>query len=133
MSELDLAGVMDGIAATLTAGGRTESMYPFPAETITTPAVIVGYARAIEFDATFRRGSDRAEIPVWFVVTRTDPKTARDALSAVIAGSRSIKDLLDGDLGGAVQACRVTGCTPVFIEVGGVPYAAAEFTLEVYS
>ena len=42
----------------------------------------------IEFDATFRRGSDRAEFPVWFVVGRNDPKAARDALSAIIAGAQ---------------------------------------------
>jgi hypothetical protein len=133
VSELDLAATMDGITATLETGGRAESMYPFPAEAISTPAVVVGYPTAIEFDATFRRGSDRAEFPVWFVVGRNDPKAARDALSAIIAGADSIKDLLDGDLGGVVSACRVTGCEPTFIDIAGVSYAAAKFTLEVYS
>ncbi len=95
-----MAGTMDAIVGTLAAGGRGESMYPFPAEAISTPAVVVGYPTVIEFNATFRRGSDRAEFPVWFVVTRNDAKGARDAISAIVASSQSIKDLLDGDLGG---------------------------------
>jgi len=128
-----MADVMDAITATLTAGGRTEAMYPYPAESVSAPAVVVGYPKEIEYDAVFRRGSDRAEFPVYFVVTRNSPQAARDALSAIVAGADSLKELLDGDLGGAVGACRVTNCQVTFIDVGGVPYAAAELTLEVYS
>ena len=40
---------------------------------------------------------------------------------------------LDGNLGGVVSACRVKDCQVTHIEVGGVPMAAAEFLLEVYS
>lgn len=128
-----MAATMDAITGQLTAAGRQEAMYPYPADTISAPAVVVGYPTEIEYDSTFRRGSDRAVYPVWFVVPRTDPKKARDDISAILAGARSIKDVLDGDLGGVVQACRVTGAKPAFIDVGAVSYAAAEFTVEVYT
>ena len=128
-----MAATMDAITTTLAAGGRKEAMYPFPAEAIEPPAWIVGFPRQIEYDSTFRRGSDRAEFPIWYVVSRVDPKAARDAISAIIAGASSIKAILDGDLGGAVQAARVTNCQPVYIDIAGVPYAAGEFTVEVYS
>ena len=128
-----MAATMDAIAATLTAGGRTETMHPYPAESIQPPCVVVGYPKSIAYDEVYARGSDKAEFPVWFVVPRNDPKTARDALSTIIAGASSIKDLLDGNLGGAVQTCRVIDCQPVFIDVGGVSYVAAEFTLQILS
>lgn len=133
MSAIDLAAIMDAITDTLTTGGRTENMYPYPAESIETPAVIVGYPPSIDFDVTFTRGSDRATFPVWFVVGRNEGRDARDALSAIIAGANSIKAILDGTLGGAVQTARVTDCKPDFIEVAGVPYLAAAFNVEVYS
>ena len=128
-----MAAVMDAITATLVAGGRTEAMYPYPAETIATPAVVVGYPTTIDYDETFGRGSDRADFPIWFVVSRNDPKSTRNALSALIAGATSVKTLLDGTLGGVVQTARVTDCKPDFIDIAGVPYAAAKFTLEVVS
>ena len=131
MSQIAMATIMDAITSTLTSGGRTEAMYPFPADAIVAPCWVVGYPKNIDYDETFGRGSDRAVFPVWHIVARNDPRSTRDALSAVIAGASSIKTILDGTLGGAVQTCRVTDCQPTFIEIGGVPYAAGEFTLEV--
>ena len=128
-----MAATMDAITDTLTSGGRDEPMYPFPAESVAPPCWVVGYPTEIEYDSVFARGSDRAVYPLWYVIPRNDPLSARDALSAVIAGAESVKLLLDGTLGSVVQTCRVTDCQPDFIEIGGVPLAAARFTLEVYS
>ena len=126
-----MSDVMDAVTATLTAGGRTEAMFPYPAESVTFPCFVVGYPEKIDFDAVYGRGSDLLTLPLWQLVQRNDPKSTRDALSAVIAGAGSVKALLDGTLGGVVQTCRVTDCVPAFTDVGGVPCAAAKFTLEV--
>lgn len=131
MTALNLSATMDAIAALLTAE-TDDTAYAFPAESVVAPCWVVGYPE-IDYDTVFVRGSDRAVFPVYRVVPRNDPESARDALSAVISQAHDIKAILDGDISGAVQTARVTGCKPVFIEIGGVPELAAEFSLEVYS
>ena len=133
MSAMNLAATMDAIVATLAAGGRTEPADPYPAETVSPPCWVVGYPPDIDFLVDFGRGSDRAVVPLYFVVSRNDPRTARDQLSAAIAGATEIKAILDGTLGGAVSVATVTGAKPSHLEVGGVPLLAAEFSLEIYS
>ena len=132
MTALNLTAVMDAIAALLTAE-TSDQAYAYPPDAAVSPCWIVGYPPDIDYDAVFGRGSDRAVFPVFRVVPRNDPKSARDALSAVISQANDIKAVLDGTLSSTVQSARVTSCKPSFIEIGGVPELAAEFSLEVYS
>ena len=131
MSTLDLAATMDAFADA--AKAILLNVYAYPAGKIEAPAIVVGYPKSIDFDATFKSGSDRAEFPIYYVVGRVDDKAARDALSVVIQGADSIKAVFDGDLNGAVQTCRVTDCQVTEYTNSGIQYLGAVFTAEVYS
>lgn len=127
----NLAAVMDGIAAALVAAGVTTRAHAYPAESLEPPCVVVGYPDSIEFDLTYQRGADRAEIPVYFVLGRVTERSARDQLAAVISGATGIKETLDGDLGGLVQTLRVTDMRVLNLQVAAASYLAARFDAEV--
>jgi hypothetical protein len=131
MATFDMAGTMDALAAKVPAS--TYRVYAWPVEDATPPFVIVGYPTVIDFDQTFADGSDRAEIPVWYVVGNVATKQARDALSDIIRGASGIKTALDGPLtvGSATASVRVTDCTPETITLAGVQHLAARFDCEV--
>ena len=131
MTRLDLNAVMDGIAARLRTGGFVPKVYEWPSESPTPPCAIVGYPETIEWDFTFADASDRASFPVWLVVGRVSDRTARDRISDLISGVNSIKALLDGNLGGVVQTCRVEDCSVENVSINAVDYLAAKFTLDV--
>ena len=127
----DLGAVMDAISTTITAGGLAPRAYPYPAETISVPCAVVGYPERIDFDVTYQRGADQATLPVYFVVGRASEASARTALSAVIADASSIKSALDGNLGGAVDSCRVLDMRVLSLTVAGIDYLAGVFDTEV--
>jgi hypothetical protein len=88
----------------------------------------------VEYDFTKGRGSDRVVVPVTVLVGKVSDRTARDELSAYLAGSgaKSIKAKLDGNLGGAAQTVRVTGAsTQIVTMTQGVEYLGATFDVEV--
>lgn len=128
----DLGAVMDAIAtATTSAPALVPRAYAYPPDTISPPCVVVGYPTRIDFDLSYQRGSDRADIPVYFVVGRASEASARAALSTVIADATSIKSRLDGDLGGAVDTLRVADLRILTLAVGGIDYLAGVFDTEV--
>jgi hypothetical protein len=127
----NLAAIMDAIAAAITDADITERAYAYPAESLSPPCVVVGYPDTIEFDLTYQRGADRAEIPVYFVLGRVTERTARDRLAEVIAGATGIKETLDGDLGGLCDSLRVTDMRVLNLKVGDLSYLAARFDAEV--
>lgn len=131
----NLGEIMDAIASAITTADTpiTLRAQAWPAESVQPPMVVVGYPESIDFDVTFKRGADKCTIPVYFVVGKLTTRAARDAISAVIAGAGSVKELLDGNLGGKVQTLRVTDCRPESIKIGGVDYLAARFDAEVYA
>jgi hypothetical protein len=133
MGAINLAGVMDALAARLVTADVTERAYAWPADNVQPPCAVIGYPEDIEFDATFGRGSDVAVFPVWFLVGKVSERTARDRLSAIVTGATGIKNALDGGYPSYIQTARVQNCRPAPVTVAGVEYLAARFDVEVYS
>jgi hypothetical protein len=133
MAALDLNTIMDAIGTALSTitGLR---VYDFTAGSQAPPAASVGLPPDVEYDFTKGRGSDRVVVPVTVLVGKVSDRTARDELSAYLAGSgaKSIKAKLDGNLGGAAQTVRVTGAsTQIVTMTQGVEYLGATFDVEV--
>lgn len=129
-----MGSVMDALAARILAAGVTTRAHAWPVGAVQPPCAIVGYPEEIEFDTTFRRGSDRAVFPVWMVCGNVHDRSARDVLSAYIGdGARSVKAALEPNVGGAVQTARVTDCQIEKLPIGAVEYITAKFMIEVYS
>lgn len=134
MARLVIADVMDAIADTLIEAEILPRVYAYPAGNVTVPAAVVSYpAEDIDFDVTFKNGSDRAVFPVFFLVGKATDKAARDTLSEIISGASDIKAALDGTLGDVVQTARVTGLRVESVTVAGADYLSATASIEVYS
>lgn len=134
MAQINMGATMQAIADRAVAAGIVTRAYGWPNEQASPPCLVVGYPDGdIEYDSTFRRGSDKATFPAWIVVGKAVERTTRDVLSAYIAGATGIKDALDGNLGGVVQTARVTDCQIEPVVIAGVEYLAARFDVEVYT
>lgn len=133
MARIEISTVMDAIATAITEAELAPRAYGWPVESASVPCAVVGYPTDLDFDMTFQDGSDRAVFPIYFLVGKGTDASARDALSAVIAGATNIKNTLDGDVGGTVQTARVTDCRVEEVSVASVPYLSATFMIEVYS
>jgi hypothetical protein len=95
---IQLGPTMDALAAKVPAEAA-ERVHAWPVKQVNPPCAVVGYPdEPIAFDATFQRGSDRATIPIYFLVGGVHDRTARDALSAILTGATGIKDAIDGPL-----------------------------------
>ena len=107
------------------------NVYPFPIDGITVPAIVIGYPDSMAFDRTFARGSDELVVPVWFIVGpgQTSTKDVRDALSAILADSTSIKSALDGTK--SFGTVRVSDVKIETVASGSVSYIAARFDVDV--
>ena len=131
---MNTGAVMDGLAAALDAIGGLK-VYEYPPDAIVTPAGIVGYPDPFSFDAVMGRGADRGTFPVHVVVSKSSDRAARSALVEYMAGfgAKSVKAALevDGTLGGVAASVRVTGFSGVDLDVGGVRYVAASFSVDV--
>ena len=125
-----LSDIMDGLAE-LAPGDLSQNVYPWSADSITVPCVVVGYPTRVEYDLTFQRGGDTYEIPVWYVVGQTSSKTSRDRLSTALTGVVSVKEALDGnhDFG----AVRVTDATVETFVIGELTHIAIRYSCEVLS
>ncbi len=91
---------MDGIAAQILAQADlpTGKVYGWPISNFEgAPLAYVDYPPpgSLNFDATFKRGTDDATFPVYFVVGKVADKAARDALSAIIDGATGFKQGLE--------------------------------------
>lgn len=129
---LDLNPVMDAIGARLlTITGLR--VFDYAAENIAVPAAIVALP-TITYDVTKARGVDQAVFPVHVLVSRVSDRAGRDKLSAYAAGtgSSSVKQAVDGTLGGIVHAARVRDTTISMMQVAGLDYLAATFNVEVH-
>lgn len=131
MAAIDLAAVMDAIANTAVAGEVVERAYPWPTLEVSPVCLIVGYPTELNFDTTMARGSDRATFPVWIVCGKAEARTTRDVVTAYITGATGVKDVLDGNLGGAVQSARVMSMVMENANIAGIDYLAARFDLDV--
>lgn len=140
MTTLNVAAVMDAIAATLVAQSvtTTANTYAFPVPSFTPPCAIVGYPAkgAIDLDRTFKRGGVEATFPVWMVVGKALDLSARNALSAAIdGGATTVKTALEsggGTLGSVVASTQVMSPdVEVISDTLGTEYLAARFDVQV--
>lgn len=134
MAELNVANVMEQMALRAVSQGIVTRAYGWPVETVQPPCFISAYPDNITYDYTFGRASDRANFKAYIVVGKPTERTARDAISAYVAGSPSgIKDALDGNLNGSCQTARVTDAQIEEVNIGGVAYLALALTIDVIS
>lgn len=124
---------MQAIADTAQTAGVTTRVYAWPNDAASVPCLVVGYCDRLDFDATFGRGADRAEFPVWIICGRATERTTRDVLSALITGDTGVKNALDGTLGGVVQSARVTGVSIETVSLGGQEFLSAKFLIDIVS
>lgn len=124
-----MAATMDGLGTL--AAGLAPNVYPWPVESVNVPCVLIDYPSTIEFDTVFARGGDRVEHPVWFITGTTSNKSARDAMSAILADTSSVKSALDGSH--SFGDVRVTGADVSKVTIGGIDYIGVKFTAEVYT
>ncbi|MGD0248288.1 MAG: hypothetical protein ABSB75_04470, partial [Candidatus Limnocylindrales bacterium] len=77
-----MAAVMDALATTT----AMNPAFAYPVEQCVPPCVVVGYPDGeLDFDLTFQAANWKATFGVYYLVPRNDPKTARDALSAIVS------------------------------------------------
>lgn len=129
---MNLANVMDEVSAQLdTIDGLRCFAYPPP--TLSPPAAVVSYPDEYTFDETYGRGMDRLKLPVVVVVGRPVERTTRDRLGAYCDGSgpSSVKSVLESGTYTAFDTVRVEGIEFDAVDIGGVAYMAAMFTLDI--
>lgn len=127
-----LSAVMDDLGDALaTIPGLRVS--PYWADRVTPPAAVIGWPDPLTYDATHRRGGDRAELPLIVLVGKVDARTARDALAAHLDGSgpASVKAVVEAHEPTAYDSARVTRAEVGVISVAGVEYLAATFYLDI--
>lgn len=110
-------------------------VYDYPADSIAVPAVIVSHPDTVTYDQAYGRNADMAIFQVTVIVGKVSDRVSRDQLEEYRAGTgaKSVKTVLDGDLGGVVKTGRVTQASALTLTVGGIEYAAATFDYEVYA
>lgn len=131
MGAMDLGAIMDGVATLLSSSSIAPTVYGWPADSVSVPCAVVGYPTRMEFDTVMGRGGDLVELPVYVLVGRTGTKDSRDALSAILADTSSVKSALDGAR--SFGSVRVTDATIDEVTVSGLVYLAARFTTEVFT
>lgn len=131
---LNVNAAMDAIGTRL----RTISglrVYDHPADSIAVPAAIVSHPDTVTYDTTYGRAADMAVFQVTVIVGKVSDRVSRDQLEEYRAGvgAKSVKTVLDGDLGAVIKTGRVTQASALTLTVGGVEYAAATFDYEVFA
>lgn len=131
---LNVNATMDAIGTRLaTISGLR--VYDYPADSINVPAAIVSHPDTVTYDTTYGRAADQAVFQVTVIVGKVSDRVSRDQLEEYRAGTgaKSIKTVLDGDLGGVVKTGRVMQASALTLTVGGIEYAAATFDFEVFA
>jgi hypothetical protein len=127
-----LADVMDELAAELdTITGL--QVIAYPAKSVVVPAAVIDFPETYSYDATFGRGTDTLTIPIHVAVGDVWDKNTRDTLSQFVDGSgvASVKAVLEA---GTYTACDTVSVTEVEfapIQIAGVVYFGAVFTVEI--
>ena len=129
---MNLADVMAELADTLDGVGGLRP-FPFWVETISPPAVVVGFPDPYDYDETARRGVDTAVFPVSVLVSKADPRSAAAGLGAYAdgAGTSSVKAALEAHAGENYNTCRVASVAFSVMTVGGAEYLAATFQTHI--
>lgn len=131
---LNLNAIMDAVGVRLRTIGDLR-VYDYPPEAVAAPAAVVGFPDQIRYDQTFAGGVHALTMTITVMVSGVSDRASRDALSAYAdsTGGRSVKAAVDGTLDGAVKDACVGPADFITVEVGGVGYPAASFTVEVYA
>lgn len=129
---MDLANVMDDLGQAL---GRIEGLRVFPywTDRLTPPAAIVGWPDPLTYDATYGRGSDRTEIPVYVAVGKANARSARDLLARYADGSgtHSVKAAVESHEATSYDSARVIRAEFDVLTVASVDYLAATFYVDL--
>ena len=129
---MDLAAVMQAVSDRLdTIDGLRCSA--FPPGTVTPPAAIVSYPESIDFDQTYRRGTDRMTLPVVLVVGKVSDRATRNNLAPYCKGSgaSSVKEVLESGTYTAFDQVVVQKIDFDTVSIADVDYMAALFTLDI--
>lgn len=129
---MNLAGVMDDLGSALeTIEGLR--VFPYWTDRLTPPAAIVGWPEPLTFDATFGRGSDRTEIPIYVAVGKVDARSARDTMARYADGSgtHSVKAAVEAFDATAYDSARVIRVEFDVLTVAAVDYLSATFFVDI--
>lgn len=132
---IDVNATMDAIGTALaTITGLR--VFDYPTDLAQFPCAVVGLPTEGTYDVTAQPQTDRASFPVIVMVGALNDRSARDQLSAYLAGSgvSSVRAAVDGTLGGVVQAAHTTGwTTETRMSANGVDLlVGATFNVEVW-
>ncbi len=129
---MDIGAIMDELADSLVGVGdlRVTAYY---ADKVNPPQAVVSFPDPYTFDGTYGRGMDSLDFPIIVFVGRVDVRTARDLLSAYANGSggSSIKQAVEAHTYTACDSVRVRNCEFGVVNVAGVDYLTAMFTVHV--
>ncbi len=132
---MNLANVMDEIGTALETIPHLR-VFPYNADRVTPPAVIVDWPEEISYDATFGRGADQQTLKLIVAVARMDARSTRDRLAQYLDGSgaHSVKAAVDSSdtvIYTACDAVRVAKAQVAIVTIGGVDYLGATFDVEI--
>lgn len=101
--------------------------------TVSAPAAIVGLPSEVVYDGTYRRGMDKATVPVLLLLARPYESDTGDAMGDYLsgAGPRSVKQAVEAGTYRACDTVVVTRAGMDIVTVGGIDYLSAEFDLDV--
>jgi len=129
---LNIRAVMNELGAIL---GSIDGLraFAYPAPNVTPPAAFVGWPDEIDYDLAMARGAWGAKFPVLVAVGKADVESARDAMSAYLAGDGplSVRAALDAAEPVSFDAARVTGAQVRPVTIAGIEYLAAILDVEI--
>jgi hypothetical protein len=128
-SKIDLATVMDAIAAALVSGGTVTKAYGWPHPTVQKGQAVVGYPEDGALGVTFQRGLDTATFPVWIIAGLPGEKSTRDYVSTLIGASDDVKTVIET----ALPQVAVERFRPETYETTGGAFMAVRFDCDVLS
>jgi len=107
---------------------------PWGVERITAPAAIIALPERIDYDGTYRRGSDHyPDLPVIVLVGKPNERTARKAVAAYADGSgaKSVKAAIEAHTYISCDSVRVAWAEFDTAKYAGTDYLAAIFHLDI--
>ncbi len=128
-----LKDVMEEIANKLQLFAGISS-FAYPADSIKGPAAVLGFPERIEYDVTYNTGECSFwNLPVYMLTDRTDPKSARDSLSAWCGskGSQSVAQFLSNERYTTCDQVQVVNAALDVVSIAGIEYFAAIFECNV--
>ncbi len=108
-------------------------VYTYLPDSIEPPAAIVQAPREIRFDFTFGRGSDEYTVPVLLLVSKPSDRAGATALYRYMnpSGPTSIKQAVDGNLGGLGDARATRAYDPGVYPFNGIDFLGVRFDIDI--